>query len=146
MKSIGNILLVLSAVFGLLGARSLWRDFQYEKASMAVKAEVLSVEVINIKSTVAKIVYSLAFQRDGYVDTLEHITHEIHTTKNPLPTVEALKTTAKFVRYVPQNNRRMTILTERVDITDSPEYVSSHKWSYFTYMLAFFVFRYLIKK
>lgn len=45
INCIGKVLMVLGVVFGLLGISSVWKDYTYRKASVVVKAQILSIEI-----------------------------------------------------------------------------------------------------
>ncbi|MCW5914232.1 MAG: hypothetical protein KIT66_06465 [Chitinophagaceae bacterium] len=47
---IGKALIVLGVVFGLLGISSVWKDYTYRKASVVVKAQILSVEIKDVRT------------------------------------------------------------------------------------------------
>lgn len=50
IKYIGKALMVLGVVFGLLGISSVWKDYTYRKASVFVKAQILSIEIKDIRA------------------------------------------------------------------------------------------------
>jgi len=146
MQTISKLCVILGIVLGLFGLRSFWRDYGYRKASTAVKAEVISVEVNEVKSTVSQIVYTLVFIRDNYPDTIIHTTSRNHNFMDPLPSLETLKMATKYVRYVPDNKKADTAFPERFYVIDnSSDYYESMGRSWFLNMTIFIFFGYMIK-
>jgi predicted GH43/DUF377 family glycosyl hydrolase len=155
MKNAGKILFVLGVVFGLLGIWSVWRDYTYRKASVVVKAEVLSAEIKDIRTKYTNyylkpthhITHHLAFERDGVIDTLIDKSNFLLYTgdktiknPNPIPTVEQLMKQEKYVRYVPESKKNETAFPDRIDINNDGKYVTEHRLSFFLKMLFCFVF------
>lgn len=152
---ISKALIVLGVVFGLLGISSVWKDYTYRKASVVVKAQILSVVIKDIRTKhgnyylkpTHNINQQLSFLRDGSRDTITLksvflLYTEGKTTKNPnpVPTVEQLMRQVKYVRYVPESKKKETAFPDRIDINDNGEYEAQHKISYFLKMLFCFVF------
>lgn len=50
INCIGKVLMVLGVVFGLLGISSVWKDYTYRKASVVGKAQILSIEIKDIRA------------------------------------------------------------------------------------------------
>lgn len=44
MKNIGKILIIIGIIFGLLGIRSVWREYKFQQIVTTTKANVMSVE------------------------------------------------------------------------------------------------------
>ncbi|HMU59977.1 MAG TPA: hypothetical protein PKD42_17015 [Chitinophagaceae bacterium] len=152
---IGKALMVLGVVFGLLGISSVWKDYTYRKASVVIKAQILSVEIKDIRvkhgnyylKPTHHIDQQLTFLRDGSIDTITLKSNFILYTEarhldnpNPVPTVEKLMNKKKYVRYVPTINKNETAFPDRIDINDNGEYEAQHKISYFFNMLFCFIF------
>ncbi len=150
---IGKALIVLGVVFGLLGISSVWKDYTYRKASVVVKAQILSVEIKDVRTKYGNyylkpthhIVQQLTFLRDGSMDTIILKSNFMLYTEarhldnpNPVPIVEKLMNKEKYVRYIPTNNKNETAFPDRIDINNNGEYEAQHKISYF--LICCFVF------
>lgn len=153
-QRIATLLVVLGVIFGLLGIRSIWRDYAYRKASIIAKAEVLSVEIKDIRSKHGNyyirpthhISQQLTFLRDGKPDTLTleseflmYTEGKITKNPNPVPTAEQLMKQEKHVRFVPESKKNETAFPERIDINDNGEYEAKYRLSFFFNMLFCFL-------
>jgi hypothetical protein len=106
LKTVSIILIVVGIIFGLLGVRSYWHANAYEKASTVVIASVKSAEVKPMSGkAVGSIRLVLTYLHDGMEDSIEHNYTEAYSVNNPLPTVEELKASSLYVRYVPKQKR-----------------------------------------
>lgn len=124
MKNAGKILFVLGVVLGLLGIWSVWRDYTYRKASVVVKAEVLSAEIKDIRTKYTNyylkpthhITHHLAFERmvtdGGLSDENQQVVFQelasLFSNKQKDET-EALKWYQKFIEYFEQQNNEAAI-------------------------------------
>lgn len=135
MRKIGVILIIIGFLFGILGVVSFWRDNSFKKASTASKAIVDSVDIKPIRDGLSNIFYYLVYMRDGSMDTREHQITTEYTIKNPIPSVEELKSTIFYVHYVPSANKERTYFPERVYVNNSPEYEGLYKEALFGQML-----------
>jgi hypothetical protein len=131
MKIVSNILIGLGVVFGIFAVRAIWRNYSYQKASVVVKAQLVSVELENIKPTVAKIFYTLTFVRDGYTDTIINSDMKVHYKDDPLPSIEKLKMEPQYIRYVPASNLEQTSFPNRIIVNKDGEYDGVFRYSNF---------------
>jgi hypothetical protein len=145
MKIVSNILIGLGVIFGIFAVRAIWRNYSYQKASVVVKAQLVSVELENIKPTVAKIFYTLTFVRDGYTDTIINSDMKVHYKDDPLPSMEELKSVTRYVRYVPIDNRTKTAFPDQIIINENGEYEHSYMLSYLVYMMVCGLFAYMLR-
>lgn len=147
MKILGNLLIIIGIISGLLGVRSYWRDYTYKKASIAVKASVKSVEIKPFSGkAVAGIDYTLNYMRDGIADSTKYNTTEEYSFKNPLPTAEELQATPFYVRYVPQNRRTETSFPNRVTVNNNGKYEGFYNRAVFGQMFVLILLGYMVKK
>lgn len=145
MKTISIILIVVGIIFGLLGVRSYWRDNAYEKASTAVRASVKSAEVKPMSGkAVGSIRLVLTYLHDGMEDSIEHNYTEVYTVNNPLPTVEELKASSLYVRYVPKQKRSEKV-PNWVLVSSDGEFDGMYGRSLFGQMFTFILVGFMIK-
>lgn len=145
MKIISIILVVVGIIFGLLGVRSYWRDNAYEKASNAVRASVKSAEVKPMSGkAVGSIRLVLTYLHDGMEDSIEHNYTEAYTVNNPLPTVDELKASSLYVRYVPKQKRSEKV-PNWVSVSSDGEFDGMYGRSLFGQMFTFILVGFLIR-
>ena len=145
--------------FGLLGIRSLWREYNYQKASVVAKAKILSIEIKDIRTNgnyylkpTHRITYQLVFFRDGMMDTLTDTSSfllytEGKTSKNPnpIPTIKQLMKQERYVRYVPESKKKETVFADRIHINNNGSYESNNKFQAFFSMIIFVSLGYFIR-
>lgn len=106
MRIISVILISLGILFGIFGVRSYLRDDAYAKASVIVKASVISAKVEpNRWKNVDHIRLVLSYMRDGVTDSIENNYTDVYSKDEPRTSEEELKTATYFVRYVPKEKR-----------------------------------------
>lgn len=155
INCIGKALMVLGVLFGLLGISSVWKDYTYRKASVVVKAQILSTEIKDIRAKHGNyylkpthhIDQQLTFLRDGSIDTITLKSNFMLYTEgrfidnpNPVPTVEQLMKLEKYVRYVPKSKQSETTFPDRIDINNDGVYEANYRLSFFFNMLFCFIF------
>lgn len=140
MKNTGKILIILGVVFGILGIRSLWREYKYHQVVTTAKTNVLSVETKPFSGkAVASIQYKLVYQHDYTPDTISYSTTEEYSTKEPLPSLEELKAVDFYVHYVPKSKQSKTAFPNRIYINNDSIYKAEYRLSFFVNMLFCFV-------
>lgn len=145
MRIISIILIITGIIFGLFGVRSYWRDDAYAKASIIVKASVISAEVKPMSGkAVASIRLVLSYKRDGGLDSLEHHYSEAYSSQNPLPTVEKLKAASPCVRYVPKD-KRSKMSPNWVLVSDNGEFEGWYGRSSFMQMFTFILLGIMVR-
>ena len=141
MKNAGKILIILGVVFGLLGIRSLWREYKYHQVVTTAKANVLFVETKPFSGkAVASIRYKLVYQHDYATDTIPYSTTEEYSIKEPLPSSEELKALDFYVHYVPKTKQSETTFPDRIYINNDSIYKAEYRFSFFVNMLFCFIF------
>ncbi|MCC7525599.1 MAG: hypothetical protein IT250_12305 [Chitinophagaceae bacterium] len=145
MKTLGVVLIIIGIICGLLGLRSYLRDDAYVKASTIAKASVVSAEVKPMSGkAVASIHLVLYYIRDGFADSIEHNLAREYTDKSPLPTVEELKATAYYVRYVPKEKRSKNV-PNWVMVSNSGEYDGLYGGALFGQMFTFILLGFMVR-
>lgn len=110
MRIISKLIFIVAIVFGVLGIREYIRDAAYAKASIVVKATVISAKVKpNPFKAVGSINLLLSYMRDGVIDSIEHNYTELYSIQHPLPSIETIKGTSYYVRYVPKAQSSVAI-------------------------------------
>lgn len=145
MKTIITLLRILAIVIGLFGVLQLFREYKHRKASTAVKARVLSVELEPVRDALTNIHYSLQFLKDGRYDTMQHKVTQSYTNKKPLPSIEELKTTVFYLHYIPEDKKQRTPYADRLYINNSEEIDLPWGYSPFTIMFFLFLLTYLLQ-
>lgn len=137
MRITGTILIIFGLILGGFGLRSYWRDYTYRKANIAVQATVKSVRIEQIRSGLSNILYTLVYTRDGVQDSTNHKITESYTIKNPLPTIEQLRSATLYVHYVPAEKRRYTAFPSRVIVSSDGVYEGFYSRGLFGQMFTF---------
>ena len=145
MRLVSTVLLIVSGIFGLLGARSYWRDQGYKNASVAVRGTVRSVEIQKIRDGLSNIIYSLAYLRDGITDSTQHKITTAYTNADPLPTLKELQAASFYVRYVPKPRQRETAYPERVMVHSNSTYPGYFNRSLFGQMFTFAIIGFMVR-
>ena len=147
MKAFGILLIIVGIICGLLGARSYWQDNTYKKASIAVKASVVSVEVKPMSGkAVASIKMVLSYLRDGVADSTAHNFSMAYTNKNPLPAVQELQASLLYVHYVPRVKRSETSYPNRVVVSGNGVYDGFYNRALFGQMFTFVLLGFMVRK
>lgn len=146
MRVLSVILIMLGVLFGLLGVRACWHDFQYKNNSVVAAATVVSIDVKPIRSALSSINYQLSYTRDGKPDTLQHRITKHHTVYDPLPSLNELQSATWYIRYVPVINRNNTALANQLYVTETNRYPGTYGSSFFIRMLTFILISYIIQK
>lgn len=140
MKKAGKILIILGVVFGLLGIRSLWREYKFQQIVTTAKANVLSLETKPFSGkALSSIQYKLVYQHDDVLDTISYATTEEYSIKEPLPSLEELKAVDFYVHYVPKSKQSETAFPDRIYINNYSIYKAEYRLSFFVNMLFCFV-------
>ena len=140
MKNIGKILIIRGIIFGLLGIRSVWREYKFQQIVTTTKANVMSVETKPFSGkAVASIQYKLVYQHDHILDTISYSTTEEYSIKRPLPSIEELKAIDFYVHYVPKSKQSETAFPDRIYINNNSKYEGEYSFSFFVNMLFCFV-------
>lgn len=110
MRVFSKILFTIGIVFGIFGIREYIRDDAYRKASIVVKATVISADVKpNPFKAVGSIHLLLNYMHDGVAEMLTYNYTEFYSTNNPLPSFEAIKLLSYYVRYIPKEKKSDSI-------------------------------------
>lgn len=145
MRTFGTLLITIGILFGLLGARSYWHDYMYKRSSISVKALEQTVEIEPIRDGLSNILYTIAYMRDGEVDTTHHKITEQYTIKNPLPPIEHLQAESLYIRYVPADKRSETAFPYRVMVNNDGSYRGFYKRGFFGHMVAFILMGFMVR-
>lgn len=106
MRTIGIIIIIIGILFGIFGVRSYLRDDRYVKASVVVKASVISAEVEpNPWKNVDHVRLVLSYMRDGVTDSIENNYTDVYSKDDARVSEEELKAATHYVRYVPKEKR-----------------------------------------
>lgn len=145
MKIIGQILVLIGIIFGVIGVQSCLRDDAYAKASIIVKASVKSVEIKPMSGkAVGSIHMVLNYMRDGVADTIEHNFSTAYSNNEPLPTAKELKKSTLYVRYVPVEKRNEHSPNWTI-VSKNGEFEGFYGWPQFGKMLTFILLGSLIR-
>ena len=143
---LGNFLILSGILAGFLGLWSYWRDFQYEKASIAVRATVKSVEIEPIRSGLSNILYTLRYKRDGVMDVTHHKITQQYTIKEPLQTSDELQKASFYIRYVPTVSKTATEFPGRVIVSEDKAYEGFYNRALFGQMFTLLLFGAMVRK
>jgi hypothetical protein len=102
MRKVGIFFLVFGAVSAVFAIRSTWRNYQFMQASTLEEASVDSVYIKPIRSALSSISYTLRYMGEDSVQLLQHKVTKHHTIHDPLPSLEELKSSKFYIRYVPR--------------------------------------------
>ncbi len=140
MKNTSKIIIIIGIIFGLLSIRSVWREHKYQQVVTTAKATVLSVETKPFSGkTVVSIQYKLVYQHDYVPDTISYSTTEEYFIKEPLPSLEELKTVDFYVHYVPKPKQIEATFFDHIYINNDSIYKAEYRFTFFVYMLFCFV-------
>lgn len=110
MRIIGILLILIGIISGLLGLRSYMRDDAYAKASVVVKASVISAKVEpNPWKNVDHVRLVLLYMRDGVTDSIENNYADVYSKDELRTSEEELKAATYYIRYVPKEKRSKNI-------------------------------------
>ncbi|MCR6641114.1 MAG: hypothetical protein NVV82_19500 [Sporocytophaga sp.] len=126
--------------------KSFWSDWRYEKASISVKADVVSLEIKPVKPTVAKLIYVLAYMRDSKIDTIVHTKNVNYNLDKPLPSIEKLKAEPQYIRYVPESNLKQTSFPNRIIVNKDGAYDGVFRYSNFLIAFVCGLIGYILKR
>jgi hypothetical protein len=102
MRKVGILFLVFGALSAVFAIRSTWRNYQFMQASTLEEASVDSVYIKPIRSALSSINYTLRYMQDDTLHVRQHNVTKQHTIHDPLPSLEELKGTRFYIRYVPR--------------------------------------------
>lgn len=145
MRIVSKVLIMIGILFGLFGVWSFWREYGYEKARTVTKATISSVRIEPIRSGLSNILYTLNYKRDGNMDSIEHKITEEWTYKNPLPTIEQLRSQTFYIHFVPIERRNETAYPRRVMVLDSENYPRFYYPTSFKQMITFFLMGFMVR-
>lgn len=145
MRIIGVILVFIGIIFGIFGIRSYLRDAAYVKASVVVKASVLSAEVKpNPWKNVDGVRLVLTYVRDGVTDSIENNYSEVYSKNENRISEEKLKAATHYVRYVPKENRSENI-PNWVMANRTGEFEGSYGRTSFGQMVTFILLGFMVR-
>ena len=145
MRIVGNILILIGIVFGVLGVRSYLRDDRYAKSSVVAKASVISVQIEpNRWKNVDHVRLVLGYVRDGVKDSIENNFSDVYSDSRNRLTEERLRSATYYVRYVPKENRGQKI-PDWVIVNQTGEFEVSYGRSSFGHMATLILLGFLMR-
>lgn len=140
------IVLFFCFLFVSLGVLKNWREFNYRRACIAMKAKVIDADItVASGKGMASAHYKVTYLHDAKVDTLTVFSSIELSTKQPPPSIEELKSHSVFVHYVPLRNRAKTSLYDRITTTTDGVLDASFYSGWFNFALLLLLFSYLAK-
>lgn len=146
MRIISVILISLGILFGIFGFRSYLRDDRYVKASVVVKASVISAKVEpNPWKNVDHVRLVLLYMRDGVTDSIENNYTDVYSKDELRTSEEELKAATHYVRYVPKEKRSKNI-PNWVMVNSNGEFEGFYGLSSFGQMFSFILLGFMVRR
>jgi hypothetical protein len=146
MRIISVILISLGILFGIFGFRSYLRDDRYVKASVVVKASVISAKVEpNPWKNVDHVRLVLLYMRDGVTDSIENNYTDVYSKDELRTSEEELKAATHYVRYVPKEKRSKNI-PNWVMVNSNGEFEGFYGCSSFGQMFSFILLGFMVRR
>lgn len=161
MKNLSNYLFIASLIFTLLGLRSIWQEYRYGKLSEVAQATIIDASIIDVRNPHSNyylkathhIEQKLAYVREGQMDTMtlrsNFLMYPEGKNKDnpvPIPTKEELLSREKYVRFIPEKEKKNTAFPDRIDIQEKAEFIPQYSYTNLFYALFTAISAFIIKK